>query len=292
MKVFPQINMFNKLLIAAVLSCLSLVEGYAQKKANIQTVDSRVNAIDDKLDAVDDQLNKILHILNQGYNLKSHSDSVFKIRVSAIERHYQGQIDSLKTVIIQANENITSSRKKASTLKKDLDGFKNSTRKDIKKLILPVFSSSTIIGLNSTSNYRLAAKKYAPDLLDSIDEFISLFKEVQSIQAQFEDFSDFSQFNETLMEAYLRTKSYPGLSAEIKKIRQLLKGYCKKENELILLLKQANTQVGMESYQKNIRRRKDKFSDYPKLVKIIDEALKDRNYKFIPCCEENKKISP
>ena len=93
------------------------------------------------------------------------------------------------------------------------------------------------------------------------------------------------------MEAYLRTESYPGLSAEVKKIRQLLKGYCKKENELILLLKQANTQVGMESYQKNIRRRKDKFSDYPKLVKIIDEALKDRNYKLIPCCEENKKIS-
>ena len=137
MKVFPQINMFNKLLIAAVLSCLSLVEGYAQKKANIQTVDSRVNAIDDKLNAVDDQLNKILHILNQGYNLKSHSDSVFKIRVSAIERHYQGQIDSLKTVINEANENIKNSRNKASTLKKDIDGFKNFSAQVVRHLSAP-----------------------------------------------------------------------------------------------------------------------------------------------------------
>ena len=234
------------------------------------------------------KIDEILGILNQGYDLKNHSDSVFSLRVGELTSKHKKKIESLNGKLELSENRLELKKEQLQKTEDKYSKYENKSKEDFKKIINQVFSTSTSIGLDGVSDYHDIAAIYCPELTDPINDFITVFKKVERINAEFQKFGDMDVFYDQVTSTYTETYNYPGLKAEIESIYYSLDNYCEKENDFIELLALAQTMNRIQNYNEILERDKSKYKMYPNLSAAIEKALKDRNYTFKPSCQENR----
>jgi len=258
-----------------------------KKKPKVQQLDTLLN-INTVTQENSRKIDEILGILNQGYDLKNHSDSVFSLRVGELTSKHKKEIDSLNTKLERSENRLEQKKEQLQKTEEEYSKYENKSKEDFKKIINQVFSTTVSIGLDGVSDYHDIAAIYCPELTDPINDFITVFKKVERINAEFQKFGDMDVFYDKVTSTYTETYNYPGLKAEIESIYYSLDNYCEKENDFIELLALAQTMNRIQNYNEILERDKSKYKMYPNLSAAIEKALKDRNYAFIPSCEENR----
>lgn len=277
----------KKLLFIALSILLSGHASAQQKKPKVQQLDTLLN-INTVTQENSRKIDEILGILNQGYDLRNHSDSVFSLRVGELTSKHEKEIESLNGKLERSENGLEHKKEQLQKAEEEYSKYENKSKEDFKKIINQVFSTTTSIGLDGVSDYHDIAAIYCPELTDPINDFITVFKKVERINAEFQKFADIDAFYDMITSTYSSTYDYPGLKVEIETIYNSLYDYCDKENDFIKLLAKANTQSKIENYKEILERDKSKYKMYPNLSAALDKALGNRNYAFKPSCQENR----
>ena len=277
----------KKLLFIALSIILSVHASAQEKKPKVQQLDTLLN-INTVTQENSRKIDEILGILNQGYDLRNHSDSVFSLRVGELTSKHKEEIDSLNTKLKRSEKRLEQQKERLQKAEQEFSKYKNTSKEGFIEVINQVFSTSTSIGLDGVRSYYDIAAIYCPELTDPINDFITVFKEVERINEEFKKFTEIDAFYKMVTTSYNSTNNYPGLKAEIDNIYHLLDSYCEKESDFIKLLAKANTQSKIENYKEILERDKSKYKMYPNLSAALDKALGNRNYAFKPSCQENR----
>jgi len=277
----------NKLLFIGLSILLSGHASAQQKKPKVQQLDTLLN-INTITQENSRKIDEILGILNQGYDLRNHSDSVFSLRVGELTSEHKKEIESLNTKLKRSQKRLEQKKEQLQKAEQEFSKYKNKSKEDFKKIINQVFSTTTSIGLDGVRSYYDIAAIYCPELTDPINDFIAVFKEVELINAEFQKFADIDAFYDKVITTYSNTYNYPGLKVEIETIYYSLHNYCDIEYDFIELLALAQTQSRIENYKEILERDKSKYKMYPNLSAALDKALGNRNYAFKPSCQENR----
>ena len=276
----------KKLLLIAI-SVLMSAHVSAQQKPKVQQLDTLLN-INTITQENSRKIDEILNILNQGYDLKNHTDSIFNLRVGELTSKHEKEIKSIKEELERSEKRLEQKKDQLQKKNQEYSKYENTSKEDVKKIINHVFSTTTSIGLDGVSNYHDIAAIYCPELTDPINDFINVFKQIERINAEFKKFTEIDAFYKMVTTTYNSTNNYPGLKAEIDNIYHLLDSYCDKESDFVKLLAKAKTQNKIENYKEILERDKSKYMMYPNLSAAIEKALMNRNYVFRPSCEENR----
>ena len=277
----------KKLLFIALSILFSGHASAQQKKPKVQQLDTLLN-INTVTQENSRKIDEILGILNQGYDLKNHADSVVSLRVAELKARHEKEIESLNTKLERSEKRLEQKKDQLQKTNQEYSKYENTSKEDFKNIIFQVFSTSTSMGLDGVSDYHDIAAIYCPELTDPINDFIDVFKQIERINEEFEKFTEIGAFYEMVTTTYNSTKNYPGLMAEIDNIYNLLDSYCEKESDFIKLLAKAKTQSKIENYKEILERDKSKYMMYPNLSAALEKALLNRNYAFKPSCQENR----
>jgi len=277
----------KKFLFIALSVFLSRHVSAQSEMPEVQQLDTKLNT-KDLIKDNSRKIDEILTILTQGYDLKNHSDSVFSLRVDELTLKHEKKIESLNTKLKRSETRLEQKEEQLEKVEQEFSKYRNTSKEDFIKVINQVFSTSTSIGLDGVMSYYDIAAIYCPELTDPINDFITVFKKVERIDAEFEKFADIDAFYDKVTSTYTNTYDYPGLKAEIETIYFSLHNYCEKENDFIELLALAQTQSRIENYKEILERDKSKYKMYPNLSAALEKALLNRNYAFKPSCQENR----
>jgi hypothetical protein len=200
------------------------------------------------------------------------------------KKHQKILADSLNAQGKRNKEALKKAEQKNDTLektcleKRSYEEYKN-FKQDLEKQIRLVMKSGVSMGERFDAPFRNALEHYEPSNKDSLENFKEIYSKVYDTYKSFDKFSDMKETDDLLYDLEEKTVSYPGLNADVVRMRLLFDDYCELEE---LLMKEIKASKG-QSLEKNrlyvLTRKEALYIYYPLLQKSLENAKKDRTYE-------------